>query len=121
MTKSPTWLDFAHTTKPDIKLLKRILNSDDYNYYTTNQIKAVRLKYQALIAEPTIIEKTMSPEQLFNARNPLWASGYTIQELYDWFKYRKPLDGYDRIDAIIKVSEKLNNTIKEQYNRKELK
>lgn len=107
--------------KPDIKLLKRILNSDDYNYYTTNQIKAVRLKYQALIAEPTIIEKTMSPEQLFNARNPLWASGYTIQELYDWFKYRKPLDGYDRIDAIIKVSEKLNNAIKEQYNRKELK
>lgn len=68
MTKSPTWLNFAHTTKPDIKLLKRILNSDDYNYYTTNQIKAVRLKYQALIAEPTIIEKTMSPEQLFNAR-----------------------------------------------------
>ena len=63
----------------------------------------------------------MSPEQLFNARNPLWASGYTIQELYDWFKYRKQLDGYDRIDAIIKLSEKLNNAIKEQYNRKELK
>lgn len=121
MTKSPTWLDFAHTTKPDIKLLKRILNSDDYNYYTTNQIKTIRLKYQTMTTVPTIIEKTMSPEQLFNARNPLWASGYTIQELYDWFKYRKPLDGYDRIDAIIKVSEKLNNAIKEQYNRKELK
>lgn len=121
MTKSPTWLDFAHTTKPDIKLLKRILNSDDYNYYTTNQIKAVRLKYQALIAEPTIIEKTMSSEQLFNARNPLWASGYTIQELYDWFKFRKPLDGYDRVDAIIRVSEQINNAIKEQYKaRKDL-
>lgn len=122
MTKSPTWLDFAHTTKPDIKLLKRILNSDDYNYYTTNQIKAVRLKYQALIAEPTIIEKTMSPEQLFNARNPLWAQDYTIQELYDWFKFRKPLDGYDRVDEIIRVSEKINNAIKEQYKaRKELR
>lgn len=121
MTKSPTWLDFAHTTKPDIKLLKRILNSDDYNYYTTNQIKAVRLKYQALIAKPTIIEQTMSPEQLFNARNPLWASGYTIQELYDWFKFRKPLDGYDRVDAIIRVSEQINNAIKEQYKaRKDL-
>lgn len=121
MTKSPIWLDFAHTTKPDIKLLKRILNSDDYNYYTTNQIKAIRLKYQAIITEPTIIEKTMSAEQLFNARNPLWASGYTVQELYDWFKYRKPLEGYDRVDAIIKMSEQLNKAIKEQYNRKELK
>ena len=119
MTKRLDWWDFAHTTEPDIWRLERILNSD--NHYDKNQIKAIRLKYQALIAEPTIIEKTMSPEQLFNARNPLWASRYTIQELYDWFKFSKPLDGYDRIDAIIKVSEKLNNAIKEQYNRKELK
>ena len=121
MTKRPDWLEFAHTTKPDIWILERILNTDDCNYYNRDQIKAIRLKYQALITEPTIIEKTMSPEQLFNIQNPLWACGYTIQELYDWFKYRKPLDGYDRIDAIIKVSEKLNNAIKEQYNRKELK
>ena len=119
MTNRPDWLKFAHTTEPDTLLLERILNSD--NQYDRDQIKAIRLKHQALNTKPTIIEKTMSPEQLFNARNPLWASGYTIQELYDWFKYRKPLDGYDRIDAIIKVSEKLNNAIKEQYNRKELK
>lgn len=119
MTKQPTWWDFAHTTEPDIWLLERILNSD--NQYDRDQIKAIWLKYQALIAEPTIIEKTMSAEQLFNARNPLWASGYTIQELYDWFKFRKPLDGYDRVDEIIRVSEKINNTIKEQYKaRKDL-
>ena len=110
MTERPSWLEFAHKTKPDIWLLERILNTDDCNYYTNNQIKAIRLKYQALIAEPTIIEKTMSPEQLFNARNPLWTQGYTIQELYDWFKYRKPLDGYDRVDAIIKVTLK-NSTV----------
>ena len=85
------------------------------------KLKAIRLKYQAMTTEPTIIEKTMSPKQLFDTGSPLWAREYTVQELYDWFKYRKPLDGYDRIDAIIKVSEKLNNAIKEQYNRKELK
>lgn len=119
MTKRLNWWDFAHTTEPDIWLLERILHSD--NHYDRNQIKAIKLKYQALIAEPTIIEKTMSPEQLFNARNPLWTQGYTIQELYDWYKFRKPLDGYDRVDEIIRVSEKINNAIKEQYKaRKDL-
>lgn len=119
MTKRLNWWDFAHTTEPDIWLLERILHSD--NQYDRDQIKAIKLKYQALIAKPTIIEKIMSPEQLFNARNPLWTQGYTIQELYDWFKFRKPLDGYNRVDEIIRVSEKINNAIKEQYNRKELK
>lgn len=110
MTKRLNWWGFAHKTKPNIKLLDRILNSDDCNLYDRNQIKAIRLKHQTLIAEPTIIEKTMSPEQLFNVNNPLWASGYTIQELYDWFKFRKPLDGYDRVDAIIRVSEQLTSS-----------
>ena len=119
MTKRLNWWDFAHTTEPDIWLLERILHSD--NQYDRDQIKAIKLKYQALIAKPTIIEKIMSPEQLFNARNPLWTQGYTIQELYDWFKFRKPLDGYNRVDEIIRVSEKINNAIKEQYNRKVLK
>lgn len=119
MTKRLNWWDFAHTTEPDIWLLERILHSD--NQYDRDQIKAIKLKYQALIAKPTIIEKTMSPEQLFNARNPLWTQGYTIQELYDWYKFRKPLDGYDRVDEIIRVSEKINNAIKEQYKaRKDL-
>lgn len=118
MTKQPDWLKFAHKTKPDIWLLEQILHSDDCTLYNRNQIKAIRLKYQAIITEPTIIEKTMSAEQLFNAQNPLWASGYTIQELYDWFKYHKPLDGYDRVDAIIKVSEQINRAIKEQYSVK---
>lgn len=111
MTKQPTWWDFAHKKEPDIRLLERILHSDDCNLYNRDQIKAIRLKYQALITKPTIIEMTMSPEQLFNARNPLWASGYTIQELYDWYKFRKPLDGYDRVDDIIRVSGQINNAI----------
>lgn len=119
MNKRLNWWEFAHTTEPDIRLLERILDSD--NHYNKYQIKAIRLKYQALIAKPTIIEKTMSPEQLFNARNPLWAQGYTIQELYDWFKFRTPLDGYDRVDAIIQASEKLDQAIKQQYStRKEV-
>ena len=116
MTKRPNGYEYAYKKEPDIELLKKILNNNNYNFdYTNNQTKAIRLKYQALITEPNIIEKTMSPEQLFNVRNPLWARGYTIQELYDWFKFRKPLDGYDQVDAITKKNEKLNKAIKEQY------
>ena len=115
MTKRPNWLEFAHTTKPDIWLLEQILNKNNYNFdYTSNQMKAIRLKYQALIAEPTVIEKTMSKEQLFNANNPLWAQEYTIRELYEWFIHRKPQDSYDQVDTIIQKSEKLDKAIKEQ-------
>lgn len=103
-------------THPDIADLKRLVDFHKAPVGTKDELQALDLKYRAMTHVPTTIEKTMSAEQLFNARNPLWASGYTIQELYDWFKYRKPLDGYDRVDAIIKVSEKLNNAIKEQYN-----
>ena len=113
MTKRLNWWDFAHTTEPDIWLLERILHSD--NHYDRNQIKAIKLKYQALIAEPTIIEKTMSPEQLFNARNPLWTQGYTIQELYYYFKYRKEFNNYKQVDAVIRKGEKISQAIK-KYN-----
>lgn len=116
MTKRPNWYEYAYEKEPDIELLKKILNNNNYNFdYTNNQIKAIRLKYQALITEPTVIEKTMSKKQLFNAKNPLWAREYTIRELYEWFIHSKPLDGYDQVDTIIQKSEKLDKAIK-KYN-----
>lgn len=104
-------------THPDIANLKRLVNFHKAPVGTKDEMQALDLKYRAMTHVPTTIEKTMTPEQLFNIQNPLWACGYTIQELYDWFKYRKPLDDYNRVDAIIKVSEQLNNTIKKQYSR----
>lgn len=116
MTKRPTWYEYAYEKEPDIELLKKILNDDFSTGYTNNQIKAIQLKYKAMTVEPTVIEKTMSPKQLFNVQNPLWAKDYTIQELCYWFKYRKPLDGYDQVDAIIRKSEKLDKAIKKYNN-----
>ena len=116
MTEQPSWWKYAHKKEPNIEVLKQILEDNNLNVCCNkNQIKAIQLKYQAMIAEPTVIEKTMSPKQLFNAQNPLWARNYTIQELYYWFKYRKPFDGYERVDTIIRSSEKLDNAIK-KYN-----
>lgn len=123
MINRPDWINYAYKKEPDIEMLKKALKNEQW-LITDREIKleAIRLKYQAMTTVPSIIEKTMSPEQLFNARNPLWAKGYAIQELYDWFKFRKPLDGYDQVGAIIKVSKQLNNAIKQQYSvRKEVK
>lgn len=115
MTEQPNWWKYARKTEPDIKLLEQLLNDDCSAYYTPHQVKAIQLKYKAMITEPTIIEKTMSPEQLFNAGNPLWARDYTIQELYYYFKYRKEFDNYNQVDAVIRRGEKLNQAIK-KYN-----
>lgn len=43
----------------------------------------------------------MSPEQLFNAGSPLWASGYTVQELYSYMRYDMPVNDYNTIEFII--------------------
>lgn len=45
----------------------RFCNNDSQN------INALRLKYQAMTTIPTTIEKTMSPYQLYESNNPLWA------------------------------------------------
>ena len=115
MTNRPDWFIYAYKKEPDVNDLKQVLENKELNMTDIeHRLMAIALKYQAITTAPTTIEKTMTPEQLFNAHNPLWARDYTVQELYDWFKFRKPLDGYDRVDAIIKVSEQLNNDIKKQ-------
>lgn len=45
----------------------RFCNNDSQN------INALRLKYQAMTTIPTTIEKTMSPYQLYAINSPLWA------------------------------------------------
>lgn len=108
-------------THPDIANLKRLVEIHKAPVGTKDELQALDLKYRAITHVPTTIEKTMTPAQLFNVRNPLWALGYTIQELYDWYKFRTPLDGYDRVDAIIKASKKLDQAIKQQYKAGRLK
>ena len=117
MINRPDWINYCYKKEPDIEMLKKALKNEQWLITDREtKLKAIRLKYQAMTTVPTIIEKTMSPEQLHNVGNPLWACGYTIQELYDWLKFRKPLDGYDQVDAIIKVSEKLDKAIKQRYS-----
>ena len=41
----------------------------------------LELKYQAMQITPTTIEKTMTPQQLFEAHNPLWARNLTGNQI----------------------------------------
>lgn len=66
-------------TKPDIKALKFLLTR---NWHKTGyNLQILKSKYKVMHKVPTVIEKTMSPFQLYQARNPLWKqniSGYNI-------------------------------------------
>ena len=42
---------------------------------------ALNLKYDAMVYQPTAIEKTMTPAQSYDAGNPLWARSYSIEQL----------------------------------------
>lgn len=59
-------------TNPNIEELETFIKATESNNDSQN-IKALRLKYRAMTAAPTTIEKTMSPYQLYASNSPLWA------------------------------------------------
>lgn len=66
----------------DLNLLKAYLDSTEKYGNTTVNIRysALKLKYEALTTVPTIIEKTMSPAQLYTSGSPLWTNELTAEE-----------------------------------------
>lgn len=58
---------------PDITDLKRLVNFHKEPIGTDEELQALDLKYRAMTHIPTTIEKTMTPYQLYQANNPLWA------------------------------------------------
>lgn len=87
----------------DLKLLKAYLKATE-TYGDTKVLKyqALKLKYEALITVPTIIEKTMLPAQLYASNSPLWANNYmgiTIERILRQLE-KKP-----------RTEESFNNTI----------
>lgn len=64
---------------PDVHALKFLLGLDWH--ITGYNLQILKSKYKVMCKTPTIIEKTMSPFQLYQANNPLWKlnlSGYNI-------------------------------------------
>jgi len=91
MSKPPELTLYAYDTRPDIKILKQILeDKDSHIFYTERNLKTIRLKYQAMTEVPSIIEKTMSPKQLYESGSPLWTHGLSIKAIY-LFAYLVPI------------------------------
>ena len=57
---------------PNIHELEQFLNANEA-YEQAQKLRGLKLKYQAMTTVPTTIEKTMTPYQLYQANNPLWA------------------------------------------------
>ena len=75
-------------TRTDLKWVKEFLDAKVPKAVNKNKLRAIRLHYVTKTTEPTMIEKTMTSLQLFQASSPFWATGLTIrhilgiQELY---------------------------------------
>lgn len=72
----------------ELDLLKAYLDAEErYGDAKSNvHYQALKLKYEALTKVPTIIEKTMSPAQLYVSGNPLWAYDYSADGIREMLR-----------------------------------
>mgnify|MGYP000862796321 CR=1 FL=1 len=95
-------------TNPDLDLLNTYLNTitnaELQNYECRTQIEALKLKQQSLQIVPTTIEKTMTPYQLFEIKNPLWMAMYTSEEINNIiYAYDHIGENYQQMTNCIKL------------------
>lgn len=64
--------------QPNIHQLEDFFSQPPYYFNTI--FHSLKLKYHALITEPTVIEKTMTPWQLYASNNPHWTNELTAEE-----------------------------------------
>lgn len=71
-------LESQTTDEIELDLLKAYLEATEKygNTKVSIRYRALKLKYEALTTVTTIIEKTMSPAQLYASGSPLWANKY---------------------------------------------
>lgn len=74
-------LALERVTYPDIKVLEQHLEDLD-TFDPDYPRKDMETKLAALIYEPTPLEKTMTPIQLYKANSPLWAYDLTPDDIY---------------------------------------
>ena len=68
-------------TRTDLKYVKEFLNAKVPKAVNKDKLRAIRLYYATKTTEPTMIEKTMSPVQLFQTNSPFWVKDLTITHI----------------------------------------
>lgn len=104
MTKIPERQEYCDLVEPDVNLLKTVLENADHNEFHDHvTLEAVKQKYQSLIYEPNVIEKTMTPKQLFTAGHTLWARPYTINEIEYILRNMHECTCYEDLESMMKA------------------
>jgi len=95
--------EYENLIEPDIKLLKTLLDETGSNKIG-DPIKreAIKRKYLSLTYNPTLIEKTMTPKQLFNMGHPLWEKPYTINEIEYILRNMHTCTCYEELEDMIR-------------------
>ena len=75
--------------EPHAELLDTFLECQDGSW-KIHELRALELKQKARTIVPTLIEKTMSPLQLFEASNPLWTKTFTGYQVRNVIQARSP-------------------------------
>ena len=73
-------------TNPDVTDLQRLVNFHKAPIGTKYEQQALKLKYRAMTYVPTVLEKTMTQAQLYDAGSPLWCIEYSIKQLTYYFE-----------------------------------
>ena len=96
------WLD-----TPDATMLKTFIDAPKPEYCYDGYEESLRYQLQALTADVTPIEKTMTRKQLFESGSPLWAKGinaYFIKVIRQFIERTKQHGAYkavlERFDEI---------------------
>ena len=79
-------------TNPNIEELENFVKAAENFRFCNNDsqnINALRLKYQAMTTVPTTIEKTMSPYQLYASNSPLWVAGLNALKIETFLDLEK--------------------------------
>lgn len=73
-----------HTVNPDIEVLSAYIEAAAKYQNTIHDYPdpALELKLKGICHTPTIIEKTMNEEQLFETGCPLWTKSYTSDRIF---------------------------------------
>lgn len=97
--------------KLELDILKAYIDAEkEYDDTEENMAyQALALKYEALTAVPSTIEKTMTPAQLYASDSPLWALNYNPDMIKQMLNH---LRNYPKSEEIFNiVLEEVNNGI----------
>ena len=67
---------------PDPEIMKAFIDNKKRKLHP-NDAKIFQLKYESITKEPTVLEKTMTPFDLFMTDNPLWAREISAEQIFN--------------------------------------